>query len=110
MDVPVQLGALVEGRVVGGEEAAGDPGGAVAVDEVVEKEGDENLMDVEGETGEVEGAGEGRREGREEWRVVEEGVEHGCLRELGRGEVSPLWSGEAGRAIPNLKRQESKVK
>lgn len=69
MDVPVQLGALVENRVDGGKEAAGDPGGAVAVDEVVEKEGDEHLMDVEGETGEVEGAGEGRREGGEERRV-----------------------------------------
>jgi len=46
MDVPVQLSALVEGRVDGGEEAAGDPGRAVAVDEVVENEGDDDLMDV----------------------------------------------------------------
>ena len=57
MDVPVQLRALAERGVDGGEEPAGKNGRKVGADEMVGEGGEEEFVDVKGESGEVEGSG-----------------------------------------------------
>lgn len=76
MDVPIQSCAGVEGRIDAWEELAGEVGGDVAADQVVDEGREEELVNMEGEGGEGEGVGEwccqtceqcGRRKG--EWVV-----------------------------------------
>lgn len=55
--VPVDLGAPVEVRVDGGEEVGGEERGEDRLHKLVEHEGGDKFVDVEGEGGEGEGAG-----------------------------------------------------
>lgn len=75
--VPVEAGARVEGRVDGGEEVVGEPGGEERLDGLVEEEGEGDLVDVVGQGGEGEEVGERGGEGGEEGGRGGEGVEHG---------------------------------
>ena len=75
--VPVQPRLCAQAPILPREQAAGDVGRAVAVDEVVEGEGEEELVDVQGEGAEVEKAGERGGECGEGGDRGEEWVEHG---------------------------------
>ena len=76
MHVPVLLCARVQRAVVGGEQLGGDPGREVAVGEVVEEEGEEDFVDVEGEGREGKEGGERAAEAAEEGGGREEGIQH----------------------------------
>lgn len=54
MNVPVELCAFAELGVDAREEVAGEEGGDVAACEVVEQGSEEELVDVEGEGGEIQ--------------------------------------------------------
>ena len=55
MHIPVDLGAPVQLRVDGWEEVGGEEGGEHGLHELVEGEGGDEFVDVEGEGGEGEG-------------------------------------------------------
>ena len=77
MDVPVEAGALGEGRVGARDEEGGEVGRAVGCEEGVEGAGEEGFVDVEGEGWEAEAGAEGADEvGEEGWGGEGEGVVH----------------------------------
>ena len=74
MHVPVQLRARRQGGVGLGEQIPREERRDVDVDGVVEEEGREDLVRVEGERGEAEEVGDGLREGGYEGGGGEEWV------------------------------------
>lgn len=79
MNVPVDAGALVEVGIGLGKEPRGEIGRDDARDELVECDGEEDLVRVQGECREGEAVRERGDEVREEGRRGREGVVH-CLK------------------------------
>ena len=82
MDIPVQLGPLVEIWIDIGEETSRDPGRTISVDEMIECEGYEYLVDVQRKGCKVEETGDWVEEGGQDREVGEERVKLSCSKKF----------------------------